>query len=49
MIGVATGGSDVEQLRAAGAEAVLTALEAEAIARLIRIVVLNDAGKNGIP
>ncbi|MBA3575537.1 MAG: haloacid dehalogenase-like hydrolase [Pseudonocardiales bacterium] len=40
MIGVATGGSDVEQLRAAGAEAVLTALEAEAIAKLIRIVVL---------
>ena len=40
MIGVATGASDVEQLRAAGADAVLTTLEAEAIEKLIRTVVL---------
>ena len=40
MIGVATGDSDVEQLRAAGAEAVLTTLEAEAIAKSIRTVAL---------
>lgn len=36
IIGIATGGSEVEKLRAAGAEAVLTTLEAEAIAKLIR-------------
>jgi phosphoglycolate phosphatase-like HAD superfamily hydrolase len=46
MIGLATGDSNVEQLRAAGAEAVLTTLEAGAIQKLMQVVVLNDAGKN---
>jgi len=39
MIGVATGGSDVEQLRAAGAQAVLATLEAGEIQKLLETVV----------
>ncbi|HYZ08686.1 MAG TPA: haloacid dehalogenase-like hydrolase [Pseudonocardiaceae bacterium] len=37
MIGIATGGSDVEQLRAAGADAVLATLEAETMRKLMQL------------